>query len=1234
MSRRSSDRYLVNLAATQHAPSRTLGLPRLGASAAPLAVTAAGCLAADANGVTGNRLHPRQRSDTPALFESVPSSATGLEQVNSFDDPRSWGELFRAFNNGSLGTGVAVADFDRDGRSDIAAVTKSGLVSLYRNLGGFRFEDVTTSAGLVAHDAGGSGVLGWFKSAIGSGSSTARPWMHGVVFADIDNDGWLDLYICRFGAPNLLYMNRGDGTFSEEAAARGLALSDASVVAAFCDYDRDGWLDVYVQTNLLDDLSGPDGQRDHLLRNRGGGIFVDASDKLAPRIPSQGHSCAWWDFDDDGWPDLYVANDFAGPDLLYRNQGDGSFVDVARQVLPYTPFSSMGCDTADVDGDGLIDLFVADMAATSHEKDQRTMAAARYLAPAPRPGEAPQLSRNMLYLGSGMMRVREAAYLAGLAASDWTWSPRFEDVDCDGRVDVLITNGMNREHHNVDLHDRANRLASLDQRAAVFRDSPALPERNLAFRNEGDLRFSEVGDLWGFNEIGIAFGSAAGDFDGDGDLDWVVSRYNDTPAVYRNGGDEGDRVVVRLKGTESNRFGIGAMVRLETASGWQVREIWTARGYQSSSEPAAFFGFPAGESPRQVRVEWPSGRIESWGPLQAGFAYELIEGTGRSGEPRLTSVPVFERLGDADRESPESASSPTIPLNKSTRLQPIDLSYVGPGMAVADLDRDGREEIVLGGKGRTGISRVGPDLRLSSLDAPFRSENGREPALEDGPMLLFDADHDGFTDLLVSRTGERAGAPGDEYALRLWMGDGRGGFRAAGPDMIPARPISAGAIAAADFDRDGALDLFVGSRVLPNRYPKGGDSMLLRQSGLAWINVCREIAPGLTEAGMVSAALWSDVDDDGWIDLVVACEWGRLRCFFNTRSGQLLERPGEDPFAGAGTGWWSSLAAVDFNRDGRLDYLAGNAGLNTHYRAGVDQPAILLQLPAGRSRTATALLEVYHQDGHLYPWRTRRDLGSAWPAVLRKFSSNNSFAPATVEEIFGADVIAGAERWSAQELRSGIFMSRPGGRFEFVPLPNPCQIAPVYGIAAGDLDGDGLADACLLQNSTGQVSGSWQGGLGQFLRGRGDGTFDAVVPRESGFVVPGEGRGLAVFDPAGTGRPILAATQKMGPPLFFAAAGRNDFLSLRLHQPGRNPEALGARVEVTWSDQHTTATEVSGCAGYMTQTSQAIYLGLGGRARPVSVMVRWPEGMEVGYDLPQAPGSYVLDREQARIRKP
>ncbi len=1068
-------------------------------------------------------LAPRSGPRGATLFVQLPPEQTGLVTENKYDDPEMWGRRYREIELGAIGTGVTIGDYDNDGRPDVFVVSKTESCRLFRNLGGWKFEDVTAKAG------------------VGDAGDAAKTWKQGATFADVNNDGLLDLYVCRFDAPNLLYINQGDGTFKECAHAYGLDVKDASVMAAFCDYDRDGRLDVFIQTSLLDSNARPEGQRDHLFHQNPDGTFADVTARagVAP-APTHGNSATWWDFDGDGWPDLYVANDFENPDALYRNNHDGTFTDVIAHAMPRIPYSSMGADLGDIDNDGRTDLIVADMAPSTHVLDQRTMAETRAQQRDPREDspDVPQFSRSTVFLNTGTGRCLEAAQLAGLAATDWTWSVRFEDLDDDGRLDLHVTNGMHREIHNADLLRRRMAAESAAERVRVMQASPVFAQRHLAYRNRGDFQFEEVSAAWGLDQKSVGFGAAFGDLDGDGDLDLIYANYNEPPTVLRNDSDSGHRVVLALRGTRSNRFGIGAKVRLESAAGVQVRELTLARGYMSSSEPIVHFGLGADATIRRLTVSWPSGQEQVFTDLAADRRYTLTEPAAAvpAAPPAAPPAPLFTEVGDATGLALASREE-TFDELLTQPLLPWRFNRRGPALAAGDLDGGGRAALMLGGTTLDPLRILRPDASGKFAAAPLIA--GMAPAaLNDGPLLLFDAAGHGRQDLLVTRGGASQPAESPDYQPQLFLNDGHGRFQPAPAGALPPLPICAGAVTAADFDRDGQSDVFLGGRASPGDYPRTPRSALLRNLGGKFQDVTDTLAPALREVGMVTAALWSDVDGDGWPDLLLTLEWGQVKCFHN-RGGKgfddWTERLG---FAAAGTGWWSALATGDFNGDGRPDYVVGNVGLNTPYHADPAHPALLF---AGdfSGRGATDLIEGCYEGEILYPRRSRSELATALPSVLRRFPKIDAYARASLEEIVGREPLAAATRLAATELRSGVFLSQPDGTWRFQPLPRLAQIAPLNGLAVTDFNGDGHPDICAVQNSYAPAPaiGRFDGGLGQLLLGDGRGNFTAAPAAESGFIVPGDARAIAAIDLDQDGRMDVVVSRNNGTTLAFRNTG-------------------------------------------------------------------------------------------------
>lgn len=1046
-------------------------------------------------------LAERSQPGGDTLFTKLSADQTGIVVPNPYDDPRMWGERYRELTFGAMGTGVAAGDFDNDGRPDLFVVSKTKTSRLFRNLGNWKFVDVTEAAGLV--EVQESSLLGSLFGA--DESADLKPWEQGATWADINDDGWLDLYVCRHAAANRLYVNQGDGTFVEEAEKRGLALVDGSGVGAFSDYDRDGDLDVYVQTNMMDYARYPEGRPDYLFRNRGEGYFEDVTAVAGIAGPTSGHAAMWSDYNDDGWPDIYVVNDFAPPDQVYQNNGDGTFTNVINEVMPSMPFYGMGADVADVDGNGTFDLFVADMAATTHEKDQRSMAGSRVRGQKHDDGSPvpPSYMRNHLLLNTGTGRFREAAHLAGLQATDWTWSVRWADFDLDGWVDLHVTNGMNREYHGADLLERIMISENPTEPIRIMQDSPVLAESNLAFRNRGELNFEPVTERWGLTEKGVSFGAATADFDGDGDLDLVYANYEGDPSIFRNDAVAGNRLVVALRGSDSNHFGVGAKVTAVTGGRSQVRYLQPTRGYLSSSEPVVHFGLGEDEVIDRLEVQWPSGvkqlvenasanqrlTLEEEGVVDPDSFVMRVWGGGLWGD-------MSERYGlswpSIESEAAEINGQPLLPWR---------FDHNGPHVVAGDYTGDGRTDLVVGSTTKsTPLLLVANETeKFSHAPAPSLSMGEGVPM---GPMALFDGDADGRLDLLVTGTGADTERSRETYQPRLFAN--RNGFTEITDQALPSLSLRVGATAAEDFDRDGDIDVFLGARLQPGRYPAPPTSVFLQNDGGIFSDQAARL--GLAELGMITAAVWMDGDGDGWLDLVVANDWGYVRFLRNQQGKRFTDETARLGFDSGGRGWWRSLAVADVNDDGRPDIVAGNVGLNTPYKASVAAPISIYLANFGRSRRGSpTLIEAYTDDGRLVPRRERKDIAAQVRTVARSYRRTLDFAAATLPEILGEEALAEATKAEADQLASGIFLSQPDGTWKFDSLPAIAQIAPAMKIFPVHFDQDEHIDLLLLQNdhSPLEIVGRLGGGVSQVLKGDGQGAFVAIPPSRSGVQIKG-----------------------------------------------------------------------------------------------------------------------------------
>ncbi len=932
------------------------------------------------------------------LFERWPAPESGVDFVHPLleDHPQAY-----LYHSGFAVGALCLGDVDGDAVLDLYCVSGPGDNRLFLGRGGEGFREAK-----APQLAGGD------------------RWGTGANLVDIDNDGDLDLYQCHFAAPNQLFLNDGRGGFTEAEGALGLAVTDASMAAYFADADNDGDLDAFLLCNRWYDPAGRParppfrmeggrpvileeyqrhyhalpkpgggwkvddyGRADYFFLNRGPGAdglprFEDASEASGLRMKGFGLSAVWWDFDGDLDLDLYVANDFTPADRLFRNDGPGAdgvprFTDVAAQLLPATTWSSMGSDVADVDRDGRPDLFAVDMSATTHLKAKVNMGA---LSPAHRhlleTGAPRQAMRNHLFLNTGAGMFREAAWAAGVASTDWSWTAKFGDLDNDGWPDLFVSNGMARNFTDA---DRSAEIGSL-ARARVgrtmwqlYRDTPPMPEANLAFRNRGGEKFEKRPD-WGLGLVGMSYSSAMGDLDNDGDLDLVVSDLGEQVKIFRNtvadvaGGGRGFRV--RLTGAASNRMGIGARVELTDSDGaTQVRwaNPWT--GFLGQNDTALHFG-TGRAAPRQIAVRWPSGIDQTLAVPDGATELAVVEAaTGGAPVP----VAVEPRLAPADAKPAFTHAERPFDDFERQPLLPAKLSQLGPCLAAADADLDGDTDFFVGGAaGQAGALFIndGAGAFARAPAAAFDADRDHE----DSAALWFDADRDGDPDLLVVSGSNEHPRGVASYRDRLYLNRGAEGgavrIEPAPQGALPPLADSGSCACAADYDGDGDLDLFIGSRSVPGRYPLPPANRLLRNDSTAGEVRFTELAPAaLRDAGMVTDALWADLDRDGDPDLALAIDWGHIAIFRN--GGGTLAEASSAAGTASRRGWWRSLCAVDVDGDGDLDLAAGNTGINTKYKDPSDGTPALIYFGDMDGSGSERIVEAKYQKGDARPLPVR-----------------------------------------------------------------------------------------------------------------------------------------------------------------------------------------------------------------------------------------------------------------------
>ncbi|SNR31387.1 Repeat domain-containing protein [Lutibacter agarilyticus] len=1017
-----------------------------------------------------------------------------------------------------MGGGVSIGDINNDNLPDIYFTGNMTSNKLYLNKGNMQFEDITDI----------------------SKTQGDKRWYTGTTMADVNNDGWLDIYICsggKFGSSkNQLFINNGDNTYTEKAEEYGIADEGGSIQATFFDYNNDGFIDLYVgnyphvpvsQGNWYYRIKMDDNaahESGHLYRNNGNDTFSDVTKEAGVQNFGLTLGVVASDLNNDGFVDLFVSNDFNVPDYLYLNNGDGTFRESVKLATNQFSMFGMGSDAADFNNDGLIDIVQMEMTPSSHKRSKTNMASMNPTSfyEGVEIGFHYQYMQNSLQLNNGVYDkipiYSNISRKAGIATTDWSWGALFADFDNDGLKDIIITNGMMRDVNNNDINNEFNSQSFFGKTNHLdYLKYPSNPIDNYVYKNNGNFTFSEMNEAWNISYKGFSNGASYADLDNDGDLDIIINNLGDFASVFENktNNTNNNYIDIVLIGSNKNPFGLGSKVILKYENGIQKQELTLTRGFQSSVEPKLHFGLNTAKIVDEIKVVWPTGEtqilknINSNQQLKIDFKYaESVVEQPLNVINKFTDITYFSGIDfkHLEDEYNDFKFEPLIPHKNS---------QFGSGVAVGDVNGDGLEDFFVGNAAGSVAAMYiqNSSGKFDLIKGPWEND----AQFEDMEVLLVDLDNDNDLDLYVVNGGNDKNKDESFFQDRVYLNTKNTFVK--GINVLPKITSSGQTVCSGDFNKDGKLDLFVGGRIVPGKYPFPAKSYLLKNVGgkdlaLRFEDVTHKIIPEIQTAGLVTSAIWDDFNNDGNLDLIIAGEWMPIRFFKNTNNKftEVTKELGLDDK----TGWWYGLQKADLDGDGDMDYLAGNLGLNYKYKASFDKPFDVYAHDFDESGSMDVVLSKISKNTRL-PLRGRECSSQQIPAIKSRFETFESYANASLEDIYGKGMLKKALHYSATTFAS-YWIENKGGSFEMHQLPNRAQFSSINKFEVFDYNGDDYPDILLAGNLYGSEVETPRndGSIGLVLTGNANKTFSVVPPQESNLFIKGAVSGLEAIEIEGT----------------------------------------------------------------------------------------------------------------------